>query len=117
MASKALKKSTDNTNGILAFLCYLLWPVALILLLLDKREDNLRFHSINGLGFGLAWWIIAWVLGWLLVMVFWPLWFLTNLLWILGLVYAIVLGIKAYNGEKPEIPVVTQLLRSNVKGL
>jgi uncharacterized membrane protein len=114
MASKAPKRSTDNTNGILAFLCYLLWPVALILLLLDKREGDLRFHSINGLGFGLAWWILAMIIGMVLG---WMFWMFYQLVWILGLVYAIVLGIKAYNGEKPEIPVVTQFLRSNVKGL
>ena len=114
MAAKATRKSSsDNSNGILAFLCYLLWPVGVVLLLLDKREDGLGYHAWNGIGLGLAWWIV----GWIASLILWFLWPLGEIVWILGLIYAIVLGMKAYNGEKPVIPLVTDLLRKNVKVL
>jgi uncharacterized membrane protein len=114
MASKTrTKSSNEDGERILAFLCYLLWPVGLVLLLLNKQEGNLRYHAWNGIGLAVVWMVLAWLLGWIL----WMLWPLSQIVWIAGLIYAILLGSKAYNGEKPEIPVISGIVRQNVKGV
>jgi uncharacterized membrane protein len=111
MAKK--RAAADDTTRLLSALCYPLWPVALVLLLLDKREGDLRFHSLNGLGFGIVL-ILLWVIwsffGWFIP----GFWFLSWILEILWLVFAIVYAIKAYEGGKPQIPVVTELVRKHV---
>lgn len=113
MAAKARTK-TDDTQNILAALCYLLWPVALVLLLAEPKHPRLRYDAINGLGFAIGVLIIAALASafTLIPVIGWVLWVL---FWAGALVLAVLYAIRAYEGKRVVIPVITDVLRKNVK--
>jgi uncharacterized membrane protein len=110
----------DDTKRMLAALAYVLWPVALILLIIEetqeKKDRELRYHAYNALGFAVAALIIAipvMVLAWLPILGG----VVVTLFWIAFVVLAIIYALRAYKGQKVVIPVVTDFLKRNVKGL
>lgn len=105
-------------NGVLRALPYLLWPAALILLLIeetkDKKDKDIRHHAYNALGFvamafllSIPLWIISWVpfIGAVAVFMY----------WIVIIIFAIICAVKAYRNEKVNIPFATDFLKKNVK--
>lgn len=109
----------NKEQKILAALAYILWPVALVLLIIEeaKVEDKskqLRHHAFNALGF----WVVVLIMSLLVsIFSFVPLfgYVAAALFLILVIVLAILYALKAYQGQKVEIPYVTDFLRKNVK--
>ncbi|WP_297464511.1 DUF4870 domain-containing protein [Thermococcus sp.] len=90
----------ENVEGMLA---YLLGPITgIILLILEKESDFVRFHAMQSTIAFLS----LWVLQIILRAVFSPLGTLVGLLelvvWIVGMV-------KAYQGERYKFPIVGDL--------
>lgn len=91
------------TENIEALLCYVLgWVTGLVFLLLEQKNEFVRFHAMQSLATFLGLFIISMVLG------FVPLvGILVNILiWPLSVVLWIVLMVKAYKGERYKLPVV-----------
>jgi uncharacterized membrane protein len=102
MAQARGKASTGLRSNVAGLLCYLLfWVTGLELLLLEKKDKFVRFHAIQSIivfGFiSVAFLLLFWipVVGWVFS---WALGALTPILWIL-------LMIKAYRGKKIKIPI------------
>lgn len=98
----------NDTSKILAALSYPLWfPVAIIAFLIEpyKNEKFVKFHAIQGLALGLAIWVIGFVTSFFLIGFF---------VYLIGFVYQIILGIKAWNGEYVEVPVVFGMIKGQV---
>lgn len=101
--------ASPSSNGkLLSTLGYLyfIWPVpSIIALLIEpyKNERFVRLHAIQSLALGLAIWVLSGVLmfigiGWLV--------------WMAGVVYGIILALKANKGEYFEVPVIYDMVKS-----
>lgn len=97
--------ASDNSK-VFAAIGYVIWPVALVALLMEpyKNEKWLRSHAVQALALNLVVWVLS-----VLTM---PLYGLGGIVGIAGFVYAIVLAIKAYNGESLQIPVIHGLVKN-----
>jgi uncharacterized membrane protein len=108
----------NDSHKILAALSYILWPIAVIALFIeqDKRDNSLKYHACNALGFALAVFIVSiavMLVAWIPIIGF----AVATIFWVAIIILAIMYALKAYNGEKVVIPVITDLVKKNVKGL
>jgi len=104
------KMAEENKNTVLgvtenleSLLCYALgWVTGLIFLLIESKNEFVRFHALQSLVTFLGLFIINTVIGFipllgaLVGLVLWPL----------GVVLWIVLMVKAYKGERYKLPVI-----------
>jgi uncharacterized membrane protein len=105
----------SSENRLLAALGYPLWIPALIVVLTDMKKDPyMRYHGWQALFWGLAW-LVVWVAVSFLTSVLWfvflPLIFLFPLVSLAVFGVSIWFAVRAHNGERFEIPVVTNLAR------
>jgi len=102
--SSPIESSSDDR--LWALLAYIISPLVpiIILLMADKRERPfIKAHNVQALILGVA----IYVLSSLLTAVFG----LGCLIWLIGIIYEIILGLKANKGELVEIPVITNFVR------
>ena len=98
-----LKNSLGLESNITALLCYLLgWISGLIIILIEKDDQFVRFHAMQS--------IITFGALTLLSIAFSSLFFifgfLIGLINIIGIVLWILLMVKAYQGEKFKLPII-----------
>ena len=96
---------TDD-DRLWAMLAYILSPLLpIILLLIEDKKDRpfIKAHNMQALVLGLVSVVIATLLGWLVF----PLCLNLGLF-----IYAIYLGMQAYQGKLVTIPVITDLVKS-----
>lgn len=107
----------DSNDRILAGLGYVIWLVALVVVLLDetKRKPLLKDHAVQGLGFAVASFVFEVIAGifytcasivsfGILALVLWPIFFVPL---IVGAYY----GYLAYTRDGlPEIPWLTEFM-------
>jgi uncharacterized membrane protein len=107
-APKVVPPSDDSAGKILAALGYLFWVIALVALLIEpyKSDAFVRFHAVQGLALG--------VIIWVLTAVGMPLLGLGGLIGLAGFVYQIYLAMKTWNGEKIEVPLLYDLVKSYI---
>jgi uncharacterized membrane protein len=107
-APKVVPPSDDSSGKVLAALGYLLWVIALVALLIEpyKSDAFVRFHAVQGLALG--------VVIWVLTAVGMPLLGLGGLIGLAGFVYQIYLAVKTWNGEKIEVPLLYDLVKSYI---
>jgi uncharacterized membrane protein len=108
----------NDTRPLLRAAPYLLWPVAVILIIVEetkqKKDRELRHHAYNALGFAflalvlsIPLWLLSWIpiFGQLLVLLYW-----------IGIIlFALMCALRAYNGKKVSIPFTTAFLHKNVR--
>jgi len=113
-----IKKSDEH--AILRALPYVIWPAALILLLIEEtkkkseRDKDLRHHSYNALGFAggaILLWLPVIILSWIPVLGG----IITALYGVTVIVLAVVFAVRAYNNDAVIVPVTTEYLKKNVK--
>ena len=105
------------TNLVLAALGYPIWICALVAVLIEKHDREVRFHAWNGLFWGLGYIVVTVALvivsvvlhsvpgmGRLIRMVI-------NLLPVLYLVFSIIFAVNAYNRKPVNIPVISDMAR------
>jgi uncharacterized protein len=103
---KIIDPNITSDDKLWALLAYLFTPlIPIILLLLEDKKDRpfLKAHYPQALAFGIAAWILSAVLSWVF--------FLGCGIWVVALVFQIIWGIKAYNGEYVTIPVITDFVK------
>ena len=88
--------ASDN-NKMLAVVGWVIWPVALFALLMEpyKNDKWLKSHALQALALHLIITVIAF-------------------LWPFGMIYAIILALKANNGESLEVPVIYGLVKQYI---
>jgi len=93
----------ENLEALIAYLG--VWITGLIILLLEKKSEYVRFHAMQSLITFLGITILSWILA------FVPFvgGLLYELLWLLGIILWIVGMIKAYQGERYKFPFVGDL--------
>jgi uncharacterized membrane protein len=119
------KTSSASDNKVYYLLSYLSWGfVGIILLFLKGKEDpDARYHAFNSIGFGLGVVVLNIVMG-ILGFTIGRLPGMGCILGIAGMlvffaagIYSIILAIKAFKGEKPEIPMLTSLVMEQAKNI
>jgi uncharacterized membrane protein len=97
------KSSTGVEENIVAAASYLAF-LGLVILIIEKRSHFVRFHAVQStLGFGILailWLATKWIPA---------LSFLAFLPGLLALLFAVVMGIKAYDGEEFRMPFIGNL--------
>ncbi|WP_367884971.1 DUF4870 domain-containing protein [Thermococcus sp. JCM 11816] len=93
----------ENIEGLLAYL--LGFVTGIILLLLEKESDFVRFHAMQSTIIFLPLWIAIKIFSYI------PLlgWIIADLLGLIGLVVWIVGMVKAYQGERYKFPIAGDL--------
>ena len=98
------RAGTGLEPNVAGLLCYVFgWITGLIFILIEKENDFVRFHAMQSIVvFG------TWAILQILFYIFWLVPFLgvilSTLWWIFGVVLAIILMIKAYQGERYKVP-------------
>jgi len=94
----------SDESRLVAALGYPLWPVALIVLFTDMKQNRfVRTHAIQALGYA-----VAWVVVYLAMLVIPGGYFLVWLLSLAWFVLALLYAYRAYQGEVFSIPIVGQ---------
>ncbi len=115
--------STPSSSGmlLLAALGYPIWICALITVLVEKQDQEVRYHGWNALFWGLAYLVIMIGLGIVIFVVHSVpglprlLMLIMNVLPLLYLVLSIVFAINAYNHKPVNIPVISDWARQQVR--
>ena len=95
--------STGLDTNVASGLCYALGFIsAVVFLVIEKEDREVRFHAYHSLGIFLALFVVSFAAGWL------PLigWLVTFLLTPLTLILWILLMVKGFQGERWPLPVV-----------
>lgn len=106
MSNQFANPDVTNDDRLWALLAYILSPIVPIIILLMEDKKNrpfIRSHNMQALILGIVNILIATFTGWLIV----PL--CINLILTIAMIYW---GIKAYQGEMVNIPVVTDLVKN-----
>ena len=107
------KKTVTNLPANLASaLCYapfVGWIVALVMVLIEKNPE-VKWHAVQGLLIGLGTWVLAMGLGLTVILAV-----LVPLIWVAGFILQLVLVVKAYQGEKLKLPLVSEWTDKLVK--
>lgn len=106
MAEKqTLAGMPKNTKAALAYVG--IWVTGLIFLLLEKEDEFVRFHAMQSLV----------TFGGLTILTMVPLlgWILAPLAMLLGFILWLVCIMKAYQGEKFELPIVGEFAKKQLK--
>ena len=108
MAAQAKNEKSEMPSHTAAALSYILGIITGILFWATKKNDDyVRFHAIQSIGLSLLWfagWVVLTILpvvGWILL----PFWGL------LMFVFWLVSIVKAYQGERFELPVIGKMIQ------
>jgi uncharacterized membrane protein len=102
------KTGTNLPKNTAAALCYVAgWVSGLIFLLIEKKDESVRFHAMQSVV----------IFGGLTVLAMLPVigWILSPLVMILGFILWLVLIVKAYQGEQFELPLVADWAKKFLK--
>ncbi len=106
---------------LLAALGYPIWICALITVLVEKQDREVRYHGWNALFWGLAYLVVMIGLGIVTALVHSVpglprlLMLIMNIVPLLYLVLSIVFAINAYNRKPVNIPVISDWARQQVR--
>jgi uncharacterized membrane protein len=106
-ASVAVAADPPESRALVA-LGYPLWPLALVSLLDRKQSRGLRRQALQALGFNAGIWgfgALLWLIGQVPFMGF-SAWVLLPMLPLLFLVASVYYGIKTWNGDDVQVPIV-----------
>ena len=94
--------STGLDENVAGALCYLgLFVSGIIFLLLEKSSSFVRFHALQStVTFGVLY-VAYWVLGWIAPF--------AGLIWIATVILWVVLMVKAYQGERWQLPILGEI--------
>lgn len=101
-----MQQEITSDDKLWALLSYLLTPIIPIILLLMEDKKNrpfLKSHYVQALVWGVAIVILSSVLAFTIIV---PI-----ILSLAALIMGILWGIKAYNGEQVNIPVITDFVK------
>jgi uncharacterized membrane protein len=103
------KTSTGLTENVAGLLCYILgFITGIIFLVIEKENKFVRFHAMQSIITSGGLFVIQIALGMIPFM-----WRLSSLVGLAGLILAIFLMYKAYQGEKYKLPIIGDIAEQN----
>ncbi len=95
---------TDD-DKLWALLSWIVWPIAIIVLLMEDKKQRpfIKYNAVQSLPLGVVGWLISLVLSAIGI---------GCVLGVALLIYAVYLGIKAYQGEWVVIPWLTDFCKN-----
>ena len=110
-----VKTSLGLEENIEAALCYLgIWITGLILYFVDDKNKLIRFHAMQSILVFLPLSILGWIFGGFFGIFHYGsdlyfLWWISWLFWALVVILWVILMLKAFQGQKLKLPVVSDL--------
>lgn len=105
----------SSNERLLAALCYPLFPIVSLFILLVEEHKNKafeRFHAIQSLGVGVVLWVVVLLLSIIIPVITFGIGALcVPFLVILPYIPLLYWAYKAYQGQYVEVPVVTKFMR------
>jgi uncharacterized membrane protein len=105
----------SSNERLLAALCYPLFPIVSLFILLVEEHKNKafeRYHAIQALGAGVVIWVLFIVVDTVLTAITMGIGAVCiPILWIVAIGILLYWAYQAYQGKSFEIPVVTQFMR------
>jgi uncharacterized membrane protein len=94
-----MNSELTSDDRLWALLSWLLWPVAVVMLLMDDKKARpfIKYNAVLSLSYAVP----LYVLGTITV----------GCLFLLGAIYAIVLGIQSYQGKWVTVPLLTDFIK------
>lgn len=111
-------QENNQNERVMAALCYAFGIVSgVIFLNLDphRKSPLIRFHAWQSIFFCLAWFAFSGMAG-AFNLGFIYGWFLAPFMGLAAFVLWVLLIVKAYNGEKFELPVISELAEKQARG-
>ncbi len=106
--------SSGLKENLVGALCYVLGIITgLFFFLTEKKNKFVRFHSLQAIFFSVVWLILQAVLGVLFSFIPSLLKVLLSLVNLAGVVFWIILMVKAYRGEYFLLPVLGKMAMDN----
>nr|HID12340.1 hypothetical protein [Anaerolineae bacterium] len=89
-----------------ALLSWLLWPIAIVVLLLEDKKTRqfIKYNAVQSLALAVVGWVLSLVLSWVVG--------LGCIIGIAWLIYAIYLAVQSYQGNWVTIPFVTDFCKN-----
>lgn len=84
------------------------WIVGLIFFIIEKKNRFVRFHAMQALLWGLAFWIVGFIFNFIPYV-----YFVGDLVWLAWLIGSIYTAVQAYNGKWFKLPVVGDIAYKN----
>ncbi|MFH2068492.1 MAG: DUF4870 domain-containing protein [Candidatus Omnitrophota bacterium] len=101
----------ENMAGLL---CYVLGVITgLFFFLTEKKNKFVRFHSLQAIFFSVAWLILQVVIGVVFSFIPFLLKFFLPLINLVGVIFWVILMVKAYKGEYFLLPVFGKMAMDN----
>jgi len=96
--------SDDKLWALLAYLPFIGWIFAIIDLLMEdkKKRPFIKFHAVQALILAIVIYVISGVLAAIII---------GACVWIVGIIYMIYLGVKAYQGVTVPVPFLTDFIK------
>jgi uncharacterized membrane protein len=99
MAQQSVSADVTQDDKLWSLLSWLLWPVAIIVLFMEDKKSRpfIKYNAVLALAFSVVMYIVGTItVGCLLVV---------------GMIYAIVLGIQAYQGKWVSVPMLSDFVK------
>lgn len=112
-------QAQGSGNLVLAALSYPIWIIALVVILTEKNDRNIRYHGWNGLFWGIAY-VVANIAVSIVAAILSNIpgvGMLANVLYLIHpawLIFSIIFAVNAYNGKPVNIPVISDMARKQV---
>lgn len=99
MNEQNLNADVTHDDKVLALLSWLIWPVAVAMLLMEDKKNRpfIKYHAVTSLAFA----VVLYILGTITA----------GALLALGSIYALVLAIQAYQGQWVQVPLLTDFVK------
>lgn len=93
----------DKTWALLSYLFTPIVPIIILLIEDKKNRPFLKSHYVQALAWGVVLYVVSGVLT--------PIFFIGCAVGIAAIVFSVLWGIKAYNGEQVVIPIITDFVK------
>jgi uncharacterized protein len=99
MTEQPINPEITQDDKLWALLSWLFWPVAIVMLLMDDKKSRpfIKYNAVLSLAYAVP----LYVLGTITV----------GCLLLVGGIYAIVLGIQAFQGQWVKVPFLTDFIK------
>jgi uncharacterized protein len=97
--AQPMNADITQDDKLWSLLSWIFWPVGIVMLLMDDKK-NRPFIKYNAV-LSLAFWVVVVITGTITV----------GCLAIVGLIYAIVLGVQSFQGTWVKVPVLTDFVK------
>ena len=107
MAEEVVQATPEITDDdkLWALLSWILWPIALIALLMEDKKQRpfIKYNAVQYRALTVVGWVLSFILSFVAIGCF------VGVAW---LIYVIYLGVKAYQGEWVTIPWLTDFCKN-----